>query len=121
MNSIETVRLDGMNYTVTTEKPNKLLHGSEGNINYDALEITIKETKPEVWLHTLWHEIMHHISNYRLNNDLSEAQIDAIASGINQALLDNPNLSLEIWNLAETGQFTQESDDPDDDVELELS
>lgn len=98
---IDTIRIDGMDYTIETQAgESKLGLAYSGAINLSELEIVIKDAKPAVWLQTLLHEILHHIGNYRLRDDLSEAQIDAIATAINSLLLDNPDLALAYWQVS---------------------
>ena len=119
-NAIDKIRIDGINYTVTTETGKKL-QTDWGSIDFDSCEITIRKTNPAQWLQTLWHEIIHHADFAHLGSILNEAQVNSLASTINAVLLDNPNLSLEIWQVANGGEFTQEEDEPDtDDVELDL-
>jgi hypothetical protein len=117
-NSIEIIRIDGMPYTVETIEVNALGNAIDGQIDYSKLKVTLKDNPPQVWLQTMWHELLHHVSSYRLHDQgLSEHQIDTIASSINQILLDNPEIPLEYWNLTETGEFTVESDD-DEGLEI---
>ena len=117
INSIDTLRLDGINYTVSTIEPNELGSAIDGEINYGQQKIAIKNMKPSAWLQTLWHEIIHHIDTYRLRNTLSESDIDTIATSINAILLDNPDLTMEIWQVAESGNFTIEDDADADEAD----
>ena len=114
INSITEIKADGIRYMVCTEPSPTLGLEADGQINYDQQQITIKNTKPAVWLQILWHELLHHISCYRVGNSLTEDTIDAIATGINAILLDNPDLTMEIWQVAETGNFTIEDADADE-------
>lgn len=115
INAIEKLRMDGINYDVVTHEVGPLGIRDQANIDFANTTINLCNCKPAIWLQQLWHEIMHHIANYRLNADLSEEQIDAIATGINSILLDNPNLPMEVWQVAVSGQFTIEDDTDDDE------
>jgi hypothetical protein len=117
INSIDTLRLDGIDYTVSTIEPNELGSAIDGEINYGQQKIAIKNMKPSAWLQTLWHEIIHHIDTYRLRNILSESDIDTIATSINAILLDNPDLTMEIWQVATSGNFTIEDDADADETD----
>ena len=55
INSIDTLRLDGIDYTVSTIEPNELGSAIDGEINCGQQKITIKNMKPSAWLQTLWH------------------------------------------------------------------
>ena len=106
INAITNLRLDGIDYEVQTIEINELGNSVDGKINCGEQTIIVRNMKPAAWLQTLWHEIMHHVDVYRLRNTLSEADIDTIATSINQVLLDNPDLALETWQVATTGNFT---------------
>ena len=112
INAIDRLRMDGMSYEVETIETNELGFSLHGQIDYDKLKITLRNAPPAIWLQTLWHELLHHISEYRLSQqNLTEAQVDGIATGINAILLDNPDLPMEIWQVATGGDFTIESED----------
>ncbi len=117
INSIDTLRLDGIDYAVSTIEPNELGAAIDGEINCGQQKIIIKNMKPSAWLQTLWHEIIHHIDTYRLRNTLSESDIDTIATSINAILLDNPDLTMEIWQVATSGNFTIEDDADADETD----
>lgn len=117
--SFSTLKMDGINYNVITVEPSPLFENLAMN-DYQNATIVVVKQKPAIYLQAVWHEILHHISNYRMNDELTEAQIDALATGINATLLDNPNLTMEIWQTAETGEFTAEIDEDCDYEELEI-
>jgi hypothetical protein len=117
INSIDTLRMDGIDYDVSIIEPNELGSAIDGEINYGQQKIIIKNMKPSAWLQTLWHEIIHHIDTYRLRNILSESDIDTIATSINAILLDNPDLTMEIWQVATSGNFTIEDDADADETD----
>ena len=117
INSITEIKADGIRYAIRTEPSPTLGLATDGQINYDQQQITIKQTKPAVWLQILWHELLHHISCYRIGDSLTEDTIDAIATGINAILLDNPDLTMEIWQVATSGNFTIEDDADADETD----
>lgn len=58
INSITEIKADGIRYMVRTETSPTLGLATDGQINYDQQQITIKNTKPAVWLQILWHELL---------------------------------------------------------------
>jgi len=119
VNSIDKIRIDGINYEVDTIETGELGYSAHGQIDYDKLRIAIRNQPPATWLQTFWHEFLHHVSEYRLHGQpLTESQIDGIATSINAMLLDNPNVVTEIYCVATDGKFSEESEE-EEEINLE--
>lgn len=97
MGLIPIVKIRNMHYDVNTVDYT-VLNGQlcYGLIDYNKLEIQIAKDIPlEKQRETLWHEILHGITNeynIDLSNDDEEDIIDEISKGIVQVLHDNPEL-----------------------------
>jgi len=63
-----------------------------GQIDYwtSTIRVYVKDrTKEDIW-QTIWHEVMHGIcEKFKMDKALNEDQIDMIATGINNVMLDN--------------------------------
>ena len=69
-----------------------------GTISWRDLEIALDTTlKPPVLLQTLLHEVTHAIDD-QYNLGLTENQIDNLASGWAQVLIDNPEIMMKFIN-----------------------
>ena len=118
VNSIDTIRIDGINYEVDTIETGELGYSAHGQIDLTSSAL-LRNQPPAMWLQVFWHEFLHHVSEYRLHGQsLTESQIDGVATSINAMLLDNPNVVTEIYCVATDGKFSEECDD-DSDPDLE--
>jgi hypothetical protein len=108
---IDELKLDGMIYSVYMHEATALGIDAYGRIDFANLRIDVVEQEPAVMLQTMWHEKIHHINHYRLGDALTEEQIDAIATGINAGLLDNPDFAEQIVCVANKGEFLPELED----------
>jgi hypothetical protein len=94
MNTPETVRILGGDYTVITEQ--RLNNGSHllcGQIDYERHTIKIEpDVTDEQRKHqTLLHEIIHGIA-HEMGFSLKEEKVDKLATGIYAVIKDNPGM-----------------------------
>lgn len=94
--NIKTLRIDGTDIAIKLVEPRKELDGhvAFGMFKADSNNIEIcRVVSEDRQLQILFHELVHVISYHRCYDiGLSETQTQAIAVGLLQVLLDNPQL-----------------------------
>jgi len=88
LKNVKSLKCLGMNYAVEYTKDGPGVSGLDGKIETSWLTLQIRDSLPlERKSHTLWHEIIHHISHYMrpLDNgkELTESEIDRLATALN--------------------------------------
>ena len=79
------LKIGAHTFTVKIEDSGLLEDGSHGICKYDDNTIAVSsDLSDSQMVKTLWHEILH-----ALNNELSEKEVEWLAEGITQVMLDN--------------------------------
>jgi len=85
------VKIAGIIYKIIKIKELALDSGLAGEHIGHKCEIKLQGTgyDPQKIEQSFWHETLHGINDHYINNELTERQIDNLASGIFQVLHDN--------------------------------
>lgn len=85
------MRIAGIDYKVIKEKSMALNEGLAGSHTAHLCEIRLqtKGYNQQKTEQTFFHEVIHAIGDHYINNELTERQVDNLATGIYQVLKDN--------------------------------
>ena len=111
---IERIRIDGQDFAIKWIDEQEIPLANMGQVNYGKQLMTIAKSSEQNDISTLLHEIMHVINENRLGGKLAEAEIESVAKGLSQVLLDNQDMTMQ---MAMQGvEFEDEGEQEDEAV-----
>ena len=111
---IESIRVDGQNYAIQWIEMPGIRPSCIAEVNFDTQRIVVYKTTEQNDISTLLHELVHIINENRMGGKLVEADVEAMATGLTQALLDNQDFTLA---MAMQGvEFEDEGEQEDEAV-----
>ncbi len=91
---IDSIRVDGQNYAIQWIEMPGIRPSCIAEVNFDMQRIIVYKTTEQNDISTLLHELVHIINENRLGSKLTETDVEAMATGLTQILLDNQDFTL---------------------------
>ena len=115
---IESIRVDGQSYAIQWVEMPDIRPSCIAQVNFDLQKILLYKTTEQNDIASLLHELVHVINENRMGGKLVEADVEAMATGLTQVLLDNQDFTLAMAMQGVEFQEDEEGEQEDDFTDL---